>query len=213
MKRALTYILIAAGIILLLFVLSKAANTSSPEAGGTLTQEVTEYDHIKGIPTAPITIVEYSDFQCPACASMYPLLNRLEKELPGQVRIVYRHFPLWQLHPQAQLAAQAAEAAGKQGKFFEMHDMLFNTQRQWAENPQASVFFVSLASSLGLNIDQFTSDMNADETRDLVNTDAKSGDDANVNATPTLFLNGEKIINILNYDDLKARVTAAATQN
>ena len=206
----LTYALIALGIILLLFLLSKAADTSPEATGGALSAEVTVYDHIKGDTNAPVTIVEYSDFQCPACASMYPLLHRLESELSGTVRIVYRHYPLRQIHAQAQMAAQAAEAAAKQDKFFEMHDMLFNTQRQWSENAAAGEFFVALAGSLGLQTDQFIADMNNPQTRDAVNTDAKTGDESNVNSTPTLFLNGEKIADLQGYADLKARVEAAA---
>lgn len=169
-------------------------------------------DHIKGNPAAKVILVEYSDFQCPACGAYYPLLRKLADEYATDITFAYRHFPLQQ-HANAVPAARAAEAAGMQGKFWEMHNMLFEHQDAWAEEANPTETFMGYAHELGLNGDQFRRDYAADAGRDRAKADFQSGLRAGVNATPTFFLNGKKIENPRSYDAFKAFFDAAIAQN
>ncbi len=160
-----------------------------------LTVAVNDQDWFEGGKNASVTIVEYSDFQCPACAAYYPVMKELNAAFGDQIKIVYRNYPLTQIHANAQLAAQAAEAAGIQGKFFDMHDLLFAGQSTWSTLPNPADTFTSYATSLGLNIDQFNADLTSSAVRTAVADDVRSGMSANVTGTPTFFLNGERIEN------------------
>ena len=138
-----------------------------------------------------MTLIEYSDFQCPACGSYFPVVERLLLENP-QIRFVYRHFPLQQ-HVNAFAASQAAEAAGKQGKFWEMHETLFTNQTAWETSKTAKTIFEGYASDLGLDMEEFMNDYSSEEIKDKINADLKSGLKAGINSTPTFYLNGNKI--------------------
>lgn len=168
-------------------------------------RKVSAIDHAKGPETAPVTLIEYADFQCPGCASYFPILKSLEQSYEGKVRFVFRHFPLTQIHPNAFSAARAAEAAGKQGKFFEMHDKLFETQLAWGQtttNQQS--LFESYAEELDLDIGKFRSDYVSSETADRINLDVATGQQTfGVNSTPTFILNGNKIENPKDIDAFK----------
>lgn len=159
---------------------------------------VREVDRIKGnlSADAPLTLIEYSDFECPSCGFFFPLVSELVEEFEEDLRFVYRHFPL--SFANSELAARATEAAGNQGKFFEMHDLLFNTQSDWSGR-NARNEFVSYAEELDLDLQQFESDLNAQETRLKVQEDRNSGTALNVSGTPTFFLNGER----LNLEDMQ----------
>jgi protein-disulfide isomerase len=152
-------------------------------------------DWVTGEATASVKLIEYSDFQCPSCAKASGMLTELLKQDAGKIALVYRNFPLREIHPQANLAAQAAEAAGKQGKFWEMHDKLFESQISWAENRGAKDIFVSYAKDLGLDLNQFKKDLNAKEVRGLVQADYLSGLEQGISSTPTFFVNGKMMPN------------------
>jgi protein-disulfide isomerase len=190
-SRILTFL---AGIVVFVAIMAWIGNAqdhaNDPQA---LTVPVSDQDWSKGGIAAPVTIVEYSDFQCPACGAYYPVMKQLSAAFGDQIKIVYRNFPLTQLHPNAQLAAQAAEAAGIQGKFFDMHDVLFESQKEWSELSDPTETFVSYATALGLNVDQFRSDLTSSTVRAAVAEDVRSGMSANVSGTPTFFLNGVEI--------------------
>lgn len=199
-------ILAIAGIAALLYFLVRLGSAGpaavpqnggqqATRAAGTLAAEVTDEDHIKGNKDAAITIVEYSDFQCPACAAYEPVVSQVLEELGEDARFVYRHFPLRQVHPNAQLAAQAAEAAAMQGAFYAMHDELFATQRSWSNLEDPSTFFSDLAAKLELDTKQFTNDINSQEARNAVNEDFQSGSQSAVRGTPSFYVNGQKITN------------------
>ncbi|OGC46761.1 MAG: hypothetical protein A3A94_01955 [Candidatus Portnoybacteria bacterium RIFCSPLOWO2_01_FULL_43_11] len=153
---------------------------------------ISSSDWIKGNKEAKTILVEYSDFQCPACAVYYPLVKKLIEDKGNSFQFTYRHFPLPQ-HKNAEQAAYAAEAAGKQGKFWEMHDLIFERQDDWAEAENAKDIFKEYAQSLELNIEQFNQDRDSQAVKDKVQKDYTSGLTNKVNATPTFFLNGEKI--------------------
>lgn len=137
-----------------------------------------------------VTVVEFSDFQCPACRAAQGLVKQLEGK--EGVKIVYRHFPLSSIHKNAQIAAEAAEAAYAQGKFWEMHDLLFEKQSEWAEEKSPEGKFIEYAKSLELNADEFTKALAEHSYRQLVLDDYQEGIRLSVNATPTFFVNGRK---------------------
>jgi protein-disulfide isomerase len=173
---------------------------------------VTEFDQVKGPADAPLTIIEYSDFECPACANYYPILKQLNEDYPNELRVVYRHFPLISIHPLAMRAAYAAEAAGLQGRFWEMHDVLFQNQTVWvnADNPEA--VFSEYASILQLDMQKFESDMKSKLVERKVRNDRMLALNQNLRGTPTLFLNGESMTDLASYDDFKTRLNDELTK-
>ena len=177
---------------------------------GTLSPAVSDADWSKGVKGAKVTLVEYGDFQCPACASYHSVVKQLSKDFEGNAQIVFRHFPLSRIHPNADMAAYAAEAAGNQGKFWEMHDMLFENQNTWAPKPNPQGTFLEYADKLSLDKNKFKEDMESNEVEEKVKQQYLSGEDSGVNATPTFFLNGEKIKESpLSYDEFKQLLTQA----
>ncbi|MBI5742213.1 MAG: DsbA family protein [Candidatus Niyogibacteria bacterium] len=167
-----------------------------------LALSVSGEDRIKGNERAEITIVEYSDFQCPACAYYQPVVKTISGEFKDSVRVVYRHFPLPQ-HKWAKLAAYAAEAAGNQGKFWEMVDLIFERQDKWAESDDAAPVLYALAQELGLDMEKFKSDIASDAIKAKVEKDLASGLTAKIDSTPTFFVNGQKIKNPRSLDDFR----------
>ena len=208
MNRTLLWTLIIGGLIVLVIGLAKLG--SSPSGGTSLGAGVSIEDQKKGAENPKVTIVEYSDFQCPACASMYPIMKELVEEFPNDLQVVYRHFPLHQIHAHAGLAARAAEAAGKQGAFWEMHDVLFNTQRSWSNAPEPEALFAQYAESLSLDVDQFNADIDSKEVKDKVTKDEASA--RGLRGTPTFFVNGKQIQNPGTYAGFKALVEEEIAQ-
>lgn len=173
------------------FGLLKSTNISAPTSLAQV-DSVTSEDHVKGNPNSEIILVEYSDFECPACAAYYPLLKDLLEEYGDSIKFVYRHFPLRQ-HIGAKPASYAAEAAGKQEKFWEMHDMIFENQGTWAATKNPEKFFLGYAQVLGLNLEQYEKDVASSAINSKVEKDYQSGLRAGVSSTPSLFLNGSRI--------------------
>lgn len=175
-------------------------------------------DWFKGNQEAKVVVVEYSDFQCPACQLYSPLIREVAQQYGEKIAIVYRHFPLKQIHLQAELAAQAAEAAGKQGKFWEMNELLFERQEQWAEKREAKKLFIDYAKELGLNEAQFKKDLVSKEVKALVKADYLSGLANRLNSTPSFFINGERMANPQGAEafreiiDIKLREATASAQ-
>lgn len=159
-------------------------------------------NHMIGSESAKVTIVEFADFQCPACGSAYPIVKQITAEYGDRVQFVYRHFPL-PGHRHALDAARAAEAAGKQDKFFEMSDLLFVNQSDWSEGNNAKTLFEEYAESLGLDMEKFRSDRDAEETTSYIQKDQTDGIALGVNSTPTFYVNGEKFSGVLSYDRFK----------
>jgi len=149
----------------------------------------------KGPDSAKVTIVEFSDFQCPACKVNAQALNQVINEYPDQIRVIFRHFPL-SFHKNAPLAAQAVEAAGKQDKFWEMHDLIFDRQTEWSEVKNAAETFHIFAQELELDEEQFKIDLNDQSIKEKISRDTSDGYQAKVNATPTFFINGQKAMGV-----------------
>ena len=165
-------------------------------------------ERARGNPSAPISLVEYSDFQCPACARYHELAERLVREEGEKFRYTFRHYPL-KRHRNAELAAVAAEAAGRQGKFWEMHDRLFKRQKEWDQlQPQtAEVLFADYAVRLGLDREAFERDLGSQVILDKVRDDYRSGMQSGVKSTPTFFLNGKRVAKLpRSYRDFRSRI-------
>ncbi len=164
--------------------------------------DVSASDWVKGKSEGVTTLIEYSDLQCPACGLYFPVLKRLNDEFGEQMRFVYRHFPLTQIHKNAELAARATEASGLQGKFWEMHDLLFMRQDEWSQG-DARKLLGDYAKELGLDLEKFLKDLDSSEVNSAVKADYNSGLILKVNTTPTFFLNGKRITNPRNYDEFR----------
>lgn len=211
-KKALKYLFVAAIPVAVVALIIVAAQGSSTNAPIPLPSAITTDDWTKGNPNANVTIVEYSDAQCPTCAYFNPLITRMLEDYGDEVYFAYRHFPL-SIHSNSQTSARAAEAAGKQGQFFEMLNVLFAKQNEWGILPNPQSAFVSYATSLGLNVDQFTTDYNSAEVKDLVKADLISAERAGLQGTPTFFVNGQQIdLPKGGYDGLVAVIEAALAQ-
>ncbi|PZU85410.1 MAG: disulfide bond formation protein DsbA [Chryseobacterium sp.] len=148
---------------------------------------VNKNDHTQGNENADLVIVEYGDYQCPYCGAAYPVLKALMKEFGGQVKFVFRNFPLSEMHQYARPAAIAAEAANLQGKFWGMHDAIYENQGALNEN-----FLMKLAEKLNLNIPQFEKDLRNPGLAEKVDSDFESGIISGVNGTPSFFVNDKK---------------------
>lgn len=190
-------LLVVAGI----WLLTQSPNTSDK---GTITAPpISGKDMTTGNKDAKVTMIEYGDFQCPACGAYFPIVHQILKDFNGKIYFAYRYFPLTTVHRNAFVGAQAAQAANLQGKFWEMHDLLYGNQNKWSglDNPLDT--FVSYAQKLGLNLDKFKSDYNAQSTKDFINSEENTGTNIGVNSTPTFFVNNHQIQNPQSYDEFK----------
>jgi protein-disulfide isomerase len=149
--------------------------------------------HIRGSDTAAVTLEEFGDFECPPCKLLHDELKQIEPEYADNVRFIFRQFPLTSMHKNAMEAARAAEAAGAQGRFWEMHDRLFEEQDAWAQAPDARALFVDFAQSLALDTKRFTQDLDAQEINERIVADRQRVDSIGIPGTPTLFLNGREL--------------------
>ncbi|SER55442.1 DsbA family protein [Pedobacter rhizosphaerae] len=153
----------------------------------TLKPAVNNDDHIEGSLSAPVEIVEFGDYQCPYCRQAYPIIKDIQVLFEGQIKFIFRNFPLAELHQYAFLAAQSAEAAALQGKFWEMHDAIYENQARLSDD-----LFLELAGGLGLDLEKFKQDVASAEVKEKVEGDFESGVRSGVNGTPSFYVNGEK---------------------
>lgn len=169
--------------------------------------EITETDHTKGGDgNAVVRIIEYSDFQCPACAAYYPIISQLVDEFGDAIQFAYRHFPLTAIHPNAEEAGRASEAAAMQGNFWGMHDMLFERQSEWSPARNPFDLFAGYAEAIGLDAAQFEADYNSDAAKDTVAAHETAGRRLGVGGTPTFVVNGEQITNPAGYEAFRSLV-------
>lgn len=196
-----TLILLFGGVFLL-----TRGNSSKAVAGVTVSQIDYSRGQRIGTDSAKVRVVEFSDLECPACSAVEPYVKKLIATYPNQVQFIYRHFPLPQ-HMHSRVVAALAEAAGQQGKFWEMHDKLFETQSQWSalsEN-DANTFFMDLVKQLGLDENKVRKDMEETATKSNIESDLAEGNRLGINQTPTFFVNGRKL-NLKSFDDLNTAV-------
>ena len=163
-----------------------------------------ERDHIRGAHDAKVTLLEYGDFECPYCGRAEPMIRELLQSHGYDLRFAFRHLPLVDVHPRAELAAEAAEAAGAQGSFWEMHDLLMDNQEHLAPSDLRRY-----AESLGLDVERFTAELRENRYAERVSEDVESADASGVSGTPTFFVNGRRLHGSFNIDTLTEAVKAA----
>ena len=164
---------------------------------------VTPIDHVRGPENAPVTLVEYGDYQCPYCGGAYPIVKSLQEDFGDQLRFVFRHFPLAQIHPLAEPAAETAEYAGSKARFWEMHDGLYENQ------PRLGVpLFFELAQGLGLSSDGLRDALENHEFLPRIRRDFMGGVKSGVNGTPSFFINGMRHEGSWGYEDLAQAIEA-----
>lgn len=152
-------------------------------------------DHVYGNKESKVRLIEYGDFQCPGCGSAYPVIKQIMEKYKDKIAFVFRNKPLVTIHPNALAAAASAEAAGLQGKYWEMHDKLFESQKAWESlsGQDRTNYFVSTAQSLGLDTKKFTEDLDSSNVKAKISFDSSLADKAGVTGTPSFFLNGKQI--------------------
>lgn len=189
--------------------ISSYSNNSQGNGNGSAVDfDITQENHVRGDFSAPITLVEFSDFECPFCEKHVPTLERILEEYAGSVRLVYRHFPLKSIHPSAQKAAEASECASEQGKFWEYHDLLFDNQKSGFSVEK----FKQWAVQLGLNASQFDNCLDSSKYAGKVDADASEGASKRVNGTPATFINGELVSGAVPYEDFKKKIDALLSE-
>ncbi len=211
-KRIIFWLCFLVILGLIIWGLVVAQNKPSGQGSYGTPAAVMPSDHVLGPSDAKVTLIEYGDFQCPACGAYAPLVERLAaEEATGTLRVVFRHFPLPQ-HQNAIVAAEAAEAASNQGKFWEMYRLLYDNQAAWESQSAdaAKAEFAGYALQLGLDKATFAADSAASSTADRVAKDAAEAQSLSLDYTPTFFVNGKVITNPQGYEPLKALIDAAA---
>ena len=167
-----------------------------------------EGDPVKGAPQAKVKIVEYSDFQCPACQQAQGSLKRILEEYGETVQIIFNDFPLVTAHPNALPAAEAAQCAYSQQRFWEYHDLLFEGQNIWAQTTDPQPYFLEYARDIGLNIEQFTRCIENRETQKAVRVDMKEGEALRIRSTPTFFINDTRLVGQATFNNFKEAIDA-----
>ena len=152
-------------------------------------------EHIEGNVNSKVVLIEYGDFQCPGCGSAHPVMKKIVEKYKDKIAFVFRNYPLYTTHPNAYAAATAAESAGLQGKYWEMHNRLFENQSAWSSlgGDQRTEFFVAAASDLGLNTDQFKKDLNNDNIKKKISFDEALGRKINLSGTPSFYIGGKSV--------------------
>lgn len=188
---------------------SPAASNGTTPSNGTATETGATPPHTLGPEDAPVTLEEFGDFECPPCGMLHPVLKTMEKEFGPRIRIVFREFPLVPTHVHALAAARSAEAAGLQGKFWEMHDLLYDNQKAWHDAFDARPIFEDYATRIGLNMEKFRSDSSGEIVAQRIFLDGKRGHAMGVSGTPTVFMNGREVpFESLAQDKLRALINA-----
>jgi protein-disulfide isomerase len=215
MKRYLPFVIVAVvalatlGSGAMLYRATRPQVLSIPQNMTLGKGDAAESAHIRGNPDAPVTLEEYGDFQCPPCGMLAVFLGQLEREYDSRLRVVFRHFPL-SMHEHAREAALAAEAAGLQGRFWEMHDVLYREQEAWSKAPNTRELFESYAGMIGLELDKFRKDMDGEDVKARVDADHQRGKSLGIQVTPTLFINNQPLDpKDKNPEGIRAEINAA----
>ena len=217
MKRALPFILIAAVAVATLSSGALLYRSKRARIGGNAPAgpgQNIKPEHVRGEADAPVTLEEFADFQCPSCAmATLKSIGPMEKNFGERLRVVFWHFPLPN-HKHGREAALAAEAAGRQGKFWEMHDLLFEKQGDWSNVTDVHPVFEQFARQINLNIDKFKKDLESSDVAAVVDRNHQQGETRGVKNTPTIFINGRELPPPFNPERLQEAIDAAiATKN
>jgi protein-disulfide isomerase len=198
MKRYLPFLIVGLVALLmlgggaLLYRAKRPPTLTIPNGQRASANANNEMMHMRGNPKASVTLDEFGDFECPPCSHLASVIKEVEHDLGDRVRVIFHHFPL-EIHAHARAAAHAAEAAGLQGRFWEMHDLLYKEQAGWTKAADVRTMFIGYAGLLGLNMDRFVQDMESEQVKDRVESDAKRGYALGVRNTPTVFINNTEL--------------------
>lgn len=198
-------------IIVLLFAYYFYATTTNPTIVAPTEITITDTDHVRGAKDGVVTLVEFADFQCPACAAWGPMVQQVLNDNKDTLKVVFRNFPLTQIHRNALPAAKAAEAAALQGKFWEMHDILYQKQDEWSGVPNTKNLFLTYATTIGLDTKKFLVDIESKAIEDKILAELKEGVRLGVQGTPSFFLNGQKLEGITNLASFNKAIKDAVT--
>ncbi len=190
------------------FFMGGASSPDKPQKAADASIVVRPDSHSQKASGAKVTLAEFGDFQCPACGASYPIVTQILQEYKGKVNFAFRQYPL-PVHQNAQSAAEASEAAGAQGKFFEMYDALYANQAEWSENKNPIDIYVKYAKNIGLDTNKFKKDVEDKKYEAQIKKDQSDGDSLGVNATPTFFINGIKQTGGLPYNEFKTKIEEA----
>lgn len=189
-KRFLIIMAVLIAVFIGVVIYTKNNDDSGTDTGSNSTEGS---NYVVGTGTDGVTLVEFADFQCPACRSYYPVTTQIKEKYGDRIKFQFRHFPLVQIHKNAMVAHRAAEAAGRQDKFWEMHNLLYERQQAWEGSNNPTAIMEDYASELGLNIDKFKTDFASESVNDTISADIKAGQAIGANSTPTFVINGKKI--------------------
>jgi protein-disulfide isomerase len=197
---AATLVILVGGV----FFLSKSSSTQSTSTDQRVDKKilVSGDSYSIGSPSAKVAVVEFGDYQCPACGAAYPVVNRILDDYKGQIYFQFRNFPLPQ-HQNAKLSALVAEAAGLQGKYWEMHDALYENQDEWGESTKPMDYFTKYAEKLKLDLARLKEDIKKDDLAKKIDRDTQDGGSAGVDSTPSFFVNGIIFRGVPQYADLQ----------
>ncbi len=212
MRRYLPFVIVAAVALLTIgsgAMLYRAKRPALPRDQTAAEKNVAGATHVRGEAKAPVTIEEFGDFECPPCGKLSVPLNQLERDYAKRVRLVFRQHPLAN-HVHARAAAYASEAAGLQGRFWEMHDLLYREQEVWSKTPDPTDLFISYARMLNLDVARFQKEVAGSDVKARVATDQQRAADLGVTVTPTVFVNGQSVAGpSLNAGGLRSAIDAA----
>ncbi len=201
-------VVIVGGMIGLFVVMNQGGSTNT---GGLVDDKtlIKSTTHQEG--SGSVKLVEFGDYQCPACGNAYPIVQQIMKDYQGKVTLYFRNFPLTNLHPNATVAANAAEEAADLGKFWQMHDLLYEKQKEWVGLPQAQAIakFADYANSLGIDGSKVADAATNQTEKSRIDADVTDGNTLQVNATPTFYVNDRQVTSGVGYNDLKAAIDAA----
>lgn len=198
-------------VVVVLAVAGLFLLSNRPEEKVDTNNFIRDNNYFVGPKDAKVTLVEFGDYQCPACKAAEGTVQKLKSDYLGKVKFVFKHFPL-PSHKNGIDAALAAEAAGSQGKFWELHNILYGKQESWSNLVDPTAEFEKYAKELGLDLTKFSKDLKEKTYIERVNTDKSDGIDLNVEATPTFFLNGEKLVGGLTYTQFKEKIDKAIVE-
>lgn len=196
-------------VIVLIFVGIYAFSGNKSSTKNSKSTTVAATNHTIGTSKLGITLLEYGDFQCPYCGQYYPILKQVQQKYNDQVVFQFRHFPLTSLHQNAFASSRAAEAAGKQNKFWEMYDALYQTQKQWESSSDPQSVFEGFAKQIGLDVAKFKVDYASTAVNDAINADMAAGNKLGITGTPTFYINGKQVQVSQSVDDFSKQIDAA----
>lgn len=198
-------------IIVLLFAYYFYSMSTNPASTSKVAEVVvTQTDHVRGAKDGKVTLVEFGDFQCPACGAWAPMVQQVLSDNKDTLKLVFRHFPLTQIHRNALPAAKAAEAAGLQGKFWEMYDILYQKQEEWSNALNSRQYFLTYATTLGLDTKKFVTDMDSKSVEEKILAELKEGTNLDIQGTPTFFINGKKMEGVTDLSSFNKAIKDAA---